>query len=123
MMVVVAGGQEGRTGEAARRPVDDDAEAEHVAVERDRALEIGDAQVHVPDAGLGVDRCVLGHGGLLECVGCSSRLHPARGGRRFAPWRLPWVSPERYRRAVTSRSTASGWREGGHASACALVPT
>src|SRR5215218_293096 len=55
VVVVVAGGEE-RGREAELAPVGRHAEPERVAVERERAVEVGDAQVHVADPDGGMDR-------------------------------------------------------------------
>ena len=75
-MVVVAGGEEGGV-EPDRAPVGDDAEAEAVAVEGERPLEVGDAQVHVADADRGVDGS---HAGIVEAG--SMLVMPRIVGRR-----------------------------------------
>ena len=54
VVVVVAGGQEGGV-EADRARVGGHAEAERVAVEGERAIEVGDPEVDVADADGGVD--------------------------------------------------------------------
>ncbi len=58
MVVVVAGGEQDH-GEPVLAGVGGHAEAERVAVEAERAVEIGDAQVHVTDADGGMDGFVL----------------------------------------------------------------
>jgi hypothetical protein len=54
VVVVVAGGEQEHV-EPVLAGVGRDAEAERVAVEPERAVEVGDAQVHVPDAHGGMD--------------------------------------------------------------------
>jgi len=54
VVVVIAGGEE-RGVDPGLAPVGDQVEAEDVVVEGDRAVQIGDPQVDVPDADGGVD--------------------------------------------------------------------
>jgi hypothetical protein len=63
VVVVVAGGEQDHV-DPGRARVGGHTEAKRVAVERERAVEIGDAQVHVPDAhgrmdDFGVHACSL----------------------------------------------------------------
>ena len=82
MVVVVAGGEEGGV-EPDRARVGDDAEAEAVAVERERPLEVGDAQVHVADAHRGVDGSHAGDcGGGVDARHASDRRAEAAGRHR-----------------------------------------
>ena len=85
-MVVVAGGEEGGV-EADVAAVGGDAEAERVAVEGQRAVQVGDPEVHVADADGGMDGSV--------CIGqCPARgaarhrwFHLTGGGRgENRPW-------------------------------------
>jgi len=64
VVVVVAGGQEDHVDPGFAR-VGGYAEAEHVAVEPERAVQIRDAQVHVSDAHRGVDGFVGGVSGFV----------------------------------------------------------
>ena len=66
MVVVVAGGEQDHV-DPGRARVGGHAEAERVAVERERAVEVGDAQVHVPDA----------HGRMDDFVVHACSLPPA----------------------------------------------
>jgi hypothetical protein len=50
VVVVVPGGKEGRSWSGEVGTVGGHLEAKHIAVEAPRSIEIGDAQVHVPDA-------------------------------------------------------------------------
>ena len=50
MVMVVSGGEESRSWQTDVGTVDGDVEAQHVAVEGSRPLEVGHAQMHVPDA-------------------------------------------------------------------------
>ncbi len=56
MMVVAARGEKGRGTE-----VEEQIEAHQVAIEMDGAIEIGDFEMHMPNAGLGRE-CRLCHG-------------------------------------------------------------
>jgi hypothetical protein len=58
VVVVVAGGEQDHV-ETGRARVGGHAEAERVAIERERPVEIGHAQVHVPDTHGGVDGFVV----------------------------------------------------------------
>ena len=73
MVVVVAGGEERRV-EADRAAVGGHAEAEGVAVEGDRAVEVGDPEVHMADADGGMDGFGV-HGGSVP-----RSLAPGIGG-------------------------------------------
>ena len=73
VVVVVAGGEEGGV-EADLAPVGGHAEAERVAVEGERAVEVGDPEVHVADADGGVDGFGV-HGGSVP-----PRRRPVIGG-------------------------------------------
>ena len=71
MVVVVAGGEQDHV-EAGGAGVGGHAEAERVAVEGDRAVEVGDAQVHVADPHGGVDG-FAGH--AAQSPGPGARCH------------------------------------------------
>jgi hypothetical protein len=60
-MMIAAGGNEGRLSTEPLRQL----EAEHVAIECKRAINIGDLQMHMPDAGARRDR---------RCIGRNSRF-------------------------------------------------
>jgi hypothetical protein len=83
VVVVAAGRQEGR-----RPQVGDELEAQHVAVEPDGAVEVGDLEVDVAEErpggdgrrGGGLGGGVRGHGvWLLHLVVCVVRRRPWRG--------------------------------------------
>jgi hypothetical protein len=50
VVMVASGGKDSRSRQADVATVDGDVEAQHVTVEGGRPIEVGDAQVHVPDA-------------------------------------------------------------------------
>ena len=52
MVMIAAGRDEGR----ARTVTLDQLEAEHAAIEGERAVDVGDLQVHMADPGAGIDR-------------------------------------------------------------------
>ena len=76
MVVVAAGAQEGGLVAVARRLL----EAEHVAPEPERAVEIGDLEVDVADVDARMDRLTARHARTLASAGRlaagASRPHP-----------------------------------------------
>jgi hypothetical protein len=66
MVVIAAGGEEHRLVAIALRHL----EAEHVAIEGERPVEIGDLQVDMADARARMDRIGMGLGGDERRCGC-----------------------------------------------------
>lgn len=83
MVVVAAGGEEGRTGAEALRQL----EAEHVAIESEGAREVGDFEVHVADAGAWIDGSWrrLAHRSSLSWRGVAVAVPRISAGRRARP--------------------------------------
>lgn len=61
-------------------------ETEHAAIERQRPIDVGDFQMHMPDADAGIDRCVV-HFSLPSQLAFAVTLR-ASGATRKAVMRL-----------------------------------
>src|SRR5712691_12972986 len=93
VVMIAAGRNERRTRAHALLQL----EAEHAAVEAERAVEIGDLQVHVPDPGAGNDGWILRHGGspvgsFLSRKKPGARVHSA--AKRMVSGNAPHVSSD-----------------------------
>ena len=98
VVVIAAGRNERRTGAHPLHHL----EAEHAAIEPQRAFEIGDLEMDMPDPGAGDDGWVLGH----VVSACDSQPRPACGESASATLReaeSPGEGVQVYRRGHNSR--------------------